>query len=268
MIENPNLSEKLKIVKNSYQIFGFWETLLHVAIALLNAAVIYLMSIASRPDRFDEKYGTETNEFVAVDDSEISDDTVRKSAILYVPMREVVLRHMLSYLSSSLDVKEFSFIDLGCGKGRAILIALEYPFIEILGVEASPKHCKVAQSNIKQFLKVSNQVKCRNIQVRCEDASKTKFLNTGLIIYMYHPFGGELFRSVIDLIHTFYKKSNNNRVLLGYLGPIEECRQLEEHEGFIKLYEYQVLAYEYCWSLWECRTDKAINDKVVSSIAL
>lgn len=198
MIDNPNWLQKLKFLKNSYQMFGFWETCLHVAIAFLNAAIMYLMLIASRPDRFDVKYGTETNEIVAVDDAEISDDTVRKSAILYVPIREVVLRHILSYLSS-LDLSQFSFIDLGCGKGRAILIASEYPFIEILGVEASPKLCTVAQSNIEYFLNVSDQVKCKNIQVRCEDASKTKFLNTGLVVDMYHPFAGELFGRVIDL---------------------------------------------------------------------
>ncbi len=250
MIENPNWPEKLKIVKNSYQMLGLRET-------FLNAAM-YLMSTVSPRDRFDAKYGTETNGVVEPDDAGIDEDRVRKSAVRYVPTREVVLKYVLNYLASK-GLERFSFVDLGCGKGRAILIASEYPFMEILGVDASPKHCKVAQSNIERFLKVSERVKCRNIQVRCEDASKINFPNTWLVVYMYHPFGGDIFKSVIDHLFAFYKKSDN-RVLIAYSCPAEE-RQLEQHEGFVKLHEHQVISFEYSWTLWECRTDKAIKDQ-------
>lgn len=61
---------------------------------------MFLMSTVSRRDTVDAKYGTETNEVVEPDDAGIDDDTVRKSAIRYVPTREVVLQYMLNYLET------------------------------------------------------------------------------------------------------------------------------------------------------------------------
>src|SRR5947209_2929304 len=37
-----------------------------------------------------------------------------------------------------LPVEEYTFIDIGCGKGRAVLLATELPFREVIGVELSP----------------------------------------------------------------------------------------------------------------------------------
>src|ERR1019366_288563 len=43
----------------------------------------------------------------------------------------------------------FTFLDLGCGKGRALLIAAHFDFPQILGVELSPDLCRIAESNTR-----------------------------------------------------------------------------------------------------------------------
>ena len=53
--------------------------------------------------------------------------------------------------SLNIDFREFTFIDIGSGKGRALLLAADYPFRRILGLELLPGLYRVAQQNIRQF---------------------------------------------------------------------------------------------------------------------
>jgi len=239
----PNFLEKVEILRNSYQMLGFWET--------VRDAAVYLLTLL-RLDRFDAKYGTATSKWVAPVDAGIEDEAVLMAAYDYGPTPAKVMRHILHHLSSY-DLSEFSFVDLGCGKGRAMLLASEYPFREILGVDASAKHCDVARNNIERFLKASNQVRCNNIQVRCEDAGKFSFPNTSLIVYMYEPFRWEIFKRVIDNLSAF-KQETAHKVLLAYSCPLQE-HALERHEGYVKLKEHQVIDMECSWNLWECQNN-------------
>jgi SAM-dependent methyltransferase len=44
-------------------------------------------------------------------------------------------------------ISDRTFIDLGCGEGRALVIASEFPFRAIVGVELSPALCATATAN-------------------------------------------------------------------------------------------------------------------------
>jgi hypothetical protein len=48
-------------------------------------------------------------------------------------------------------LQDFTFIDLGSGKGRALLMASAYPFKRIIGVEFMPELHRVAQENIRKY---------------------------------------------------------------------------------------------------------------------
>lgn len=61
----------------------------------------------------------------------------------------------------------FTFIDFGSGKGRAILMATEYPFKDIVGVEFSEELHNIAVENIKSFK--NDEAKCLNIKSVCMD---------------------------------------------------------------------------------------------------
>lgn len=54
----------------------------------------------------------------------------------YQPTEPALFKEMLESLN--IDFQEFTFIDIGSGKGRALLMAADYPFRHILGVELLP----------------------------------------------------------------------------------------------------------------------------------
>ena len=53
--------------------------------------------------------------------------------------------------SLRIDFREFTFLDIGSGKGRALLLAAEYPFRRIVGVELMPELNSMAEENIRRF---------------------------------------------------------------------------------------------------------------------
>src|SRR5712671_3243440 len=83
-------------------------------------------------DDFDAKYGTDTGGIVNPWDMDIPDSLVGQ-AIQYRTARVGAFTQLLE----SLDIRHelYSFIDFGCGKGRALLLASRFPFKEIIGVE-------------------------------------------------------------------------------------------------------------------------------------
>jgi SAM-dependent methyltransferase len=244
---NPDTGGKFKIVMNTYRVFGFWETLKEI--------VLYLLSQKPHDD-FDKKYGVMTSGVTESSEAGIADETARSLAVGYVPTREVVIRHILDNTTKKLDLNEYTFVDLGCGKGRTLIVAAQLPFKEVIGVELSPLHCEVAKTNINRYLSDGkNRVLCRNIRISCVNAADFLFPDTNLLIYMYRPFLGPIFKHVADNLRRF-QTNTGHRVLIAYSCPVEEL-MLEEYAGFAKRSEYQVISMDYSWSLWECQAEEA-----------
>jgi tRNA1(Val) A37 N6-methylase TrmN6 len=54
-------------------------------------------------------------------------------------------------IQSCPDLSKASFVDLGCGKGLPLVVATEYPFQRVLGVELAPELCVVARHNAERL---------------------------------------------------------------------------------------------------------------------
>ena len=83
------------------------------------------------------------------------------------------------------NFREFTFIDLGSGKGRTLLMASDYPFCHILGVELLPQLHAIAQSNIASYKKDSQL--CFALKSICADARDFAFPAEPTVLYLYNP---------------------------------------------------------------------------------
>jgi SAM-dependent methyltransferase len=86
------------------------------------------------------------------------------------------------------------FLDLGCGKGRAIVMASLYGFGRITGVELSPDLARSARRNVETF---RPRKRCENIEVVVADAVQYAIPDDVTVVYLYNPFRGGTFDSVI-----------------------------------------------------------------------
>ncbi len=94
----------------------------------------------------------------------------------------------------------FTFIDLGSGKGRTLLMASDYPFRRIIGVELLDELHRIAQQNIATYH--SEQQKCFNIEACSYDAREFPFPREPLVLYLFNPFPDYVLRTVLDSLRA------------------------------------------------------------------
>jgi SAM-dependent methyltransferase len=101
----------------------------------------------------------------------------------YQPTEPALFHEMLA----SLDIpfEDFTFIDLGSGKGRTLLMASEYPFGRIVGVELLPELDRVARNNLQNYR--SESQKCKKLEATCEDAVQFRFPAEPTVLYLFNP---------------------------------------------------------------------------------
>lgn len=106
----------------------------------------------------------------------------------YQPTEPGLFHEMLNDLQehAGLNLTDFTFIDLGSGKGRTLLMASEYPFRRVLGVELLPALHEIAKRNLAQFK--SSAQKCFVMESICADATSFVFPDDPLIVYLFNPF--------------------------------------------------------------------------------
>ena len=99
---------------------------------------------------FDERFGVETSGLIYPEPSGHHHDAYNNGYFAVAPS---VFHGVMGSLGErlQLDYRRFTFVDVGSGKGRALLLASEYAFQEIIGVELSPELDRIARSNIARY---------------------------------------------------------------------------------------------------------------------
>jgi len=97
----------------------------------------------------------------------------------------------LSDIMVKLQVRERSdvFLDLGAGKGRAVIMAATQPFHRIIGVEISPELVAIAQRNLARARK---RLVCTDIDVVTADATTFVVPDDVTVVFMFNPFRGDV----------------------------------------------------------------------------
>lgn len=131
-------------------------------------------------------------------DADISKLTLvgrRKEGYPYLPVRPSAGRQSLRALEIK-NYAEYTFIDFGSGKGRMLLLAAEYPFGEVQGVEFATELHDIAQQNLQAVRR--HRVQCGRIGSNLMDAVDYTFPPGNLVIHFFNPFGPEIMAQVLD----------------------------------------------------------------------
>jgi len=105
----------------------------------------------------------------------------------YQPTEPAAFHEMLDALqqNSGIDFSEFTLLDLGSGKGRTLLMASDYPFRRIVGIELLPALHRIAQENLRRYKNASQ--KCFALEAVCGDATSLSFPDEPLVLYLFNP---------------------------------------------------------------------------------
>lgn len=151
----------------------------------------------------------------------------------YQPTEPAAFHEMLNALRQHARVtfEQLTFIDFGSGKGRTLLMASDYPFQRIIGVELLPSLHAIAEENIGKYR--SESQKCFAVESICDDATDFVFPQEPLLIYLFNPLPESGMRRVMANLRQSLEE-HARPVFLVYHNPLLE-HTIEESRKFQKL---------------------------------
>jgi len=129
-----------------------------------------------------------------------------------------------------IETKNFPLIDYGCGKGRALFVAEQCGFTNLIGVDIAKELIDDANGN-KAIYKKKNPES--SIDFLFEDATKYKIPDNACVFYFFNPFGEEIMQQVIDNIKESVKQ-HPRKIYCIYLNP--KYKAVFEENGFEVFY--------------------------------
>lgn len=152
------------------------------------------------PNPFDSAHGTDTGGLLSTSRGE--HPSVSHSRDYWGTPPSMLLgvldRWSATLAGTGYSLSDYSFVDLGCGKGRALMVASDLPFDEIIGVELNPDLVSVAHSNLELWARTSHT--CKNLRVLHDDALAFPLPEQALLLYLFNPFDAHVVSQLADRI--------------------------------------------------------------------
>jgi len=152
----------------------------------------------------------------------------------YQPTDPALFREMMASLpalSQQFEFGAFTFIDLGSGKGRTLLMASDFPFRRIVGVELLPELHQIALENLRCYK--SKSQKCWALEAVCGDATEFSFPAEPLVLYLFNPLPEPGLRRVVANLKNSLR-ARPREVYVLYHNPLLE-HVLTASAGLTKL---------------------------------
>jgi SAM-dependent methyltransferase len=179
---------------------------------------------------FDQRYGVDTSGLIGGGDlrSGHKNDVFNTAYYGMAPSRlRRVLEDWISD-SSHVAISQYSFIDLGCGKGRAVMMASEFLFRQVIGVELNTSLAQTAETNLAVWTGAGRAV-CP-VQILCQDATEFSFPEGPCLLYLFNPFAAPVVKRLIERLEADFS-SRSRQLDVIYFNP-EAGALFDAHAGF------------------------------------
>lgn len=165
-------------------------------------------------DGFDAVHGTDTAAMLV--GRELGPAVTRSGHIVapYGTTSEAAIRLPLDSLA--IDFSRFVFIDLGCGKGKPLMVAASYPFRRLIGVDISPVCVAAARRNIARFGPV--RIDPSRVELMVAEAEDFTFPPEPLVLYLYNPFPTAVLERVVARLEASLRESPREAAVV-YVNP-------------------------------------------------
>jgi hypothetical protein len=152
---------------------------------------------------------------------------------IYMPVNYYMLEKMMN------EINQFShnktFLDIGCGKGRAMVVAAHYGFTKISGIDISKEFLDDTRQNL---LVVKKKFPDLKFDVLLRDAFYCQIPTDISVVFIFNPFDEVIMSGVVNnILMSLEKEPRTIRVI--YINPLYENLFLES--GFVKTRSHKKL---------------------------
>lgn len=133
--------------------------------------------VRTRDIFYDVRHRVRTRGVVPVAKLGLTHDSIQYEGIVPKTLRKII--------AALGPVDAYTFVDLGSGMGRAVLVASEFPFRRIVGVEIAPELHAIACRNLRRYRGPQH---CRDIHLVQLDALRYEPSSGETVFFFNFPF--------------------------------------------------------------------------------
>ena len=116
------------------------------------------------------------------------------------------------------ELGELTFVDIGSGKGKAVLLASTFPFKKVVGVELYDEFHRLARENLERFTRAARR--CVDVELVLADAARYPVPDGPVALYFFNPFPLEVLERVLANIETAVRRDPERPLYVIYYAPI------------------------------------------------
>jgi hypothetical protein len=183
-----------------------------------------------RSRAFDRRHHVETAREERLGEMGVAADAIeRGNAVYRVTWGSLITKAMAQL---DIDPRRYSFIDYGSGKGKAMLMASDYPFKTIIGLEYAKRLHDIAAENCRTY-RSANQ-KCNSLEPILGDALDYAPPAGPIVCFMCNPFDEATLRAVFKSWRARYEGGEREiRILYLNMRNIAEKATVLENQDWL-----------------------------------
>lgn len=113
-------------------------------------------------------------------------------AVVYIPIPYAAFFRAMSLVGAPYE--RSTFVDYGCGLGRAVCCAALSPFKRVVGIELASQIAARARENVASARK---RFRCRDVEIVTANAAEWPAPKDATVFHFYNPFIGRTLRTVL-----------------------------------------------------------------------
>jgi SAM-dependent methyltransferase len=187
-----------------------------------------------RQHPFDRDMGIDAGGFVDPATMDIDPDLAGK-VTFYIASQPSIVRKSIECIP---DPEGRTFLDIGCGKGRPMMVAGQFPFARVVGWELSADLAAAAMANITNALGTDGSAR---FDVAVGNAVELPFPAGRLVVFVYHAMGGELLQLVLQNLEAALESQVEHAYFV-YYNPV--CAELLDASPYFERWAAETYPYD------------------------
>lgn len=191
---------------------------------------------------FDARHGTETSGLLPGKWIQRGTDAKLAELTAYYGIApsilEGVVDHWLQRCDPRASIEHFTFLDVGAGKGRAVMLASQFPFASVEGIELNQDLAELARKNVAIWLADATATPLAPITIHHADATKYPLPKGPTLAFLFHPFEDPVLKRFLRHVETHLTRHRHPFDLL-YVNA-EHGSILDRHPAWKQLWEGRI----------------------------
>lgn len=163
----------------------------------------------------EKKYGINTTSANDLAEFQIKGNQL-SHATEYMPVNYFTIENVLQHLPES--AKQGTFLDIGCGKGRALCVAAAYGFTRLYGIDFARQLIEQAEQNLSLTKQRFPSLK---YELSWSDISTLEINKDVSTVFLFNPFNEILMKKIIQKINSSLQQYPRELYVL-YCSPRHE----------------------------------------------